>query len=45
VHVAPVFVGAGKRLFENLGPDLPRLELMRVLESPNATHIRYRLSK
>jgi dihydrofolate reductase len=43
VHVAPVLVGAGTRLFEHLGPQLPRLEQTRVRESENATHIRYRL--
>jgi hypothetical protein len=43
VHLAPVLVGAGTRLFEHLGPQLPRLEQTRVRESENATHIRYRL--
>ena len=43
VHVAPVLVGAGTRLFEHLGPRLPRLEQSRVRESVNATHIRYRV--
>jgi dihydrofolate reductase len=43
VHVAPVLVGAGTRLFEHLGPRLPRLEQTRVRESVNATHIRYRV--
>jgi dihydrofolate reductase len=44
VHVAPVLVGAGTRLFEHLGDAMPRLEQVRVRESPNATHIRYRVS-
>lgn len=43
VHVAPVLVGAGTRLFEHLGPRLPRLEQSRVRESVNATHIHYRV--
>jgi dihydrofolate reductase len=43
VHLAPVLVGAGTRLFEHLGPRLPRLEQTRVRESENATHIGYRL--
>lgn len=43
LHVAPVLVGGGTRLFEHLGPSLPRLEQTRVRESANATHIRYRL--
>ena len=44
VHVAPVLLGGGKRLFEHLGTSLPRLEQVRVRESPLATHIRYRLT-
>jgi dihydrofolate reductase len=43
VHIAPVLVGTGTRLFEHLGSRLPRLEQTRVRESANATHIRYRL--
>ena len=45
VHVAPVLVGAGTRLFEHLGPRLPRLEQSQVRESVNATHIRYRVAR
>jgi dihydrofolate reductase len=45
VHVAPVLVGRGKRLFEHLGDELPGPEQVRVRESPNATHIRYRLTR
>jgi len=44
VHVAPVLLGDGKRLFEHLGASPPRLEQRRVRASPYATHIRYRLS-
>ena len=44
VHIAPVLLGAGTRLFEHLGSSLPRLEQTRVRESENATHIRYRLA-
>jgi dihydrofolate reductase len=43
MHIAPVLVGAGTRLFEHLGSQLPRLEQTQVRESENATHIRYRL--
>jgi dihydrofolate reductase len=43
MHIAPVLVGAGTRLFEHLGTRLPRLEQTQVRESGNATHIRYRL--
>ena len=40
IHVAPVFLGGGVRLFEGVGPDL-KLSLTRVIESPVVTHVRY----
>jgi dihydrofolate reductase len=43
LHLAPVFLGAGVRLFERLGVSPPRLEPTRVVESPQATHVRYRV--
>jgi len=39
LHVAPVVLGAGERLLENVG-DL-RLEQVRVIEAPGVTHIKY----
>ena len=44
IHVAPVLLGGGKRLFEHFGGTMPRLEQLRVRESPHATHIRYQLT-
>jgi hypothetical protein len=44
IHLAPVLLGDGRRLFEHLGATLPRLEPLRVRESPFATHIRYRVA-
>lgn len=43
VHIAPVLLGAGVRLFEELGSPLPVLEQVRVRESPHAVHVRYRV--
>ena len=43
IHVAPVFLSGGVRLFEGVGPDL-KLEITRVIESPAATHVQYRVS-
>ncbi len=43
VHVAPVLLGGGVRLFDRLGPDTPKLERMSVVESPAAAHLRYRV--
>lgn len=41
VHVAPVLLGSGVRLFEDASP--AGLEVTRVVAGPVATHIRYRL--
>lgn len=41
VHIAPVFLGTGVRLFDHLGTDQIELENTRVIESPAATHLRY----
>lgn len=45
IHVVPVLLGAGRRLFDML-EDLARpveLERMRVVEGRDATHLRYRV--
>jgi dihydrofolate reductase len=44
LHVAPVLLGGGARLFAGVGPELPRFEVVHVLESPLATHLRYRVA-
>ena len=43
LHVAPVLLGGGTRLFDTLGPDDAKLELTDVVESPSVTHIKYRV--
>jgi dihydrofolate reductase len=43
IHLAPVLLGAGTRLFDHLGTGLPELERTRVIESPFVTHLRYRV--
>jgi dihydrofolate reductase len=43
VHVAPVFLGAGAKLFDGLGNDEIKLEVVRVVESPLVTHLKYRV--
>ena len=44
IHVAPVLLGDGVRLFENhLGPEGRKVECTRVIESPAVTHLRYRV--
>jgi dihydrofolate reductase len=44
VHVVPVFLGGGVRLFDNL-ESRPSIELDRIVESPLVTHLRYRVVK
>jgi dihydrofolate reductase len=41
VSVSPVLLGAGERLLDDLGDDPPKLELVRVLEAPGVTHLKY----
>jgi dihydrofolate reductase len=43
LHIAPVVLGAGARLFDNVGD--PRLEPMAVVASPTVTHISYRVAR
>src|SRR3954469_18188964 len=43
LHVVPVLLGAGARLFDNLGPAKIQLEQVRAVEAPGVTHIKYRL--
>jgi dihydrofolate reductase len=42
IHLVPVLFGHGRRLFELL-PERVELELVRVIDTPAATHIRYRV--
>ncbi len=44
LNVAPLLLGAGERLFENVGADL-KLEQERVVHTPEVTHLRYRVSR
>jgi len=45
IHVAPLLLGDGVRLFDQLGTEPPKLEVTRVIESPTVTHLRYRVVK
>jgi dihydrofolate reductase len=44
IHQIPVLFGSGRRLFEVL-PSRVELEIVRVIDTPEATHIRYRVVK
>ena len=40
LHVVPILLGGGARLFEGVGPEV-KLELVRVVEAPGVTHLKY----
>ena len=44
VHVTPLILGSGERLFEGVGPDL-KLEQLRAVEAPGVAHLKYRVVK
>ena len=43
IHLAPVLLGSGTRLFEHLGGQF-QLERTLLVETPNATHLRFRVT-
>jgi dihydrofolate reductase len=43
LHVVPLILGGGARLFEGVGPELT-LEQVRAVEAPGVTHLKYRVS-
>jgi dihydrofolate reductase len=42
LHIVPVVLGAGERLLEDVGD--PKLEPIKVVDSPAATHVKYRIA-
>jgi dihydrofolate reductase len=45
IHLAPVLFGEGIRLFDKMGPEHIELENIRVVASPQVTHLRFRVVK
>jgi dihydrofolate reductase len=45
IHLVPILLGDGIRLFEHLGTGAPELQSTRVVESPGVTHLRFRVVK
>jgi hypothetical protein len=43
VHLVPVFLGAGVRLFDGLDRTAVELQPARMIDSPTVTHLRYRI--
>ena len=44
IHLIPLFLGDGIRLFDGIGPEV-EFETTRVLDSPRVTHLRFRVVK
>ncbi|TQJ92816.1 RibD domain-containing protein [Streptomyces sp. SLBN-31] len=44
IHQIPVLLGGGRRLFDVLASQI-ELEIIRVIDTPAATHIRYRVRR
>ena len=45
IHLIPVLLGQGRRLFDHLGPEHIELERTRVLEGDGVTHMHYRVRR
>jgi dihydrofolate reductase len=45
IDIKPLLLGEGLRLFEHLGPEPIELEIINVMESPDITHLRFRMVK
>lgn len=45
IHLVPLLLGSGVRLFDHLGTDQIDLEIIRVVDAPGVTHLRYRVVK
>jgi dihydrofolate reductase len=44
IHVSPLLLGGGERIFDGVGPDL-KLEQLRAVEGPGVAHLKYRVVK
>lgn len=45
IHIAPVFLGTGIRLFDHIDPEKYDIQVLEVITSPLTTHLTYKLSK
>ena len=45
LHLAPVVLGDGSRIFDNLRDAEVQLEQVRAVEAPGVTHLKYRIVK
>jgi dihydrofolate reductase len=44
IHLIPVLLGDGRRLFDHLGTRHIELGLTRIVDAPGVTHLRYRVN-
>lgn len=45
IHLIPVLLGDGVRLFDDLGPKRTELQTTRTIQTPIATHLRFTIAK
>jgi dihydrofolate reductase len=45
LHIVPVLMGVGSRLFDNIGTEAISLEQTHAVQSPLATHLKFRVKK
>ena len=45
IHLVPILFGSGTRMFEHLGSQHIQLEIVEVIETPAAIHLRFRVVK
>jgi dihydrofolate reductase len=45
LHLVPVLLGEGIRLFENIGAERIELEKISVVEAPDVTHLQFRVAR
>ena len=43
LNVVPILLGGGTKLLDDLGDPAPALELLRVVDAPGVTHLKYRV--
>jgi dihydrofolate reductase len=45
LHITPLLLGGGARLFDNLGGAAIALEQVRAVEAPGVTHVKYSVAR
>lgn len=45
LHLVPILLGAGRRLFEDTGPGAAELQQVKAIETPDVTHLYYRVRR